>query len=182
MQEFVQWSLDAIRAKGATYSWIEEIRFEWATPTAKTLSSILEGKTVIIIVDEEREWFKEYILSNINNNFLQRPLVSVVSIDDICRKFKNVSLVSELDMIEDMINMAFNDEYIYWYIGRGDDKKADLPKRKSDSYLWIFDEDYQNSFRLNSYDKDVDIKLLQLYKIFDESLSCAIFGEVDVSI
>ena len=181
MQEFIHWSLDAIRAKGANYSWMEELRFEWATPTAKLLASILEGKTIILITDEEREWFKEYILFNINKDLNQRPLIPLVSIDAVCRKFSHINSSIELDMLDDMIKLSYQDNYIFWYIGKGDDKNADIAKRKSDSYLWLFDEDYQNSFKLSSYDSELDIKLLQLYKLFDDAINASMFGEVDVT-
>ena len=68
-----------------------------------------------------------------------------------------------LDILAHEINLSLKDDYFFWYIGSGDDKKADIAKRKDTSYLWIFDEDYVNSFNLKSYDKHLDIKLLQVY-------------------
>ena len=43
------------------------------------------------------------------------------------------------------------------------------------------DEDFNNAFKLRSYDTSLDIKLLQLYKLFNASLNASMFGEVDVS-
>ena len=45
----------------------------------------------------------------------------------------------------------------------------------------MFDEDFNNAFTLKSYDKTLDIKLLQLYRLFDSSLNATMFGEVDAS-
>jgi len=37
-----------------------------------------------------------------------------------------------------------------------------------------------NSFTLKSYDEMIDIKLLQLFRLFDKTLGAALFAEVDV--
>jgi hypothetical protein len=42
------------------------------------------------------------------------------------------------------------------------------------------DEEVENSFSLRSGDEMLDIKLLQLYKLFDLTLSQALFGELDL--
>jgi len=42
------------------------------------------------------------------------------------------------------------------------------------------DEEVENSFLLRSSDEMLDIKLLQLYKLFDRTLSQALFGELDL--
>ncbi len=181
MQDFAQWSLDAIREEGASLSWLEEIRFEWVIPTSACLYEILSGKTVILITDGKREWFEKYILHSINTEKLERPLVPIMNIESIYPHYDHISGGEMIDMLEDMIRLSFKENYIFWYIGRGEDKRADIAKRRDDSYFWIFDEDYQNSFKFNSYDTHLDIKLLQLYNLFDQSLSAAMFGEVDVT-
>ncbi len=79
-----------------------------------------------------------------------------------------------------MISLSYKDNYLFWYIGSGDDKRSDIAKRRENSYFWIFDEDFHNAFKLKSYDTYLDIKLLQLYKLFNASLNAAMFGEVDV--
>ena len=181
MQDFVQWSLDAIREEGASLSWLEELRFDWVIPTASCLNELLNGKTIIIITDKKRKWFERYILTHINLEKTFRPLIPIISIDDIFSHYNSIDSVDMIDMLDDMIKLSFKDNYIFWYIGRGEDKRADMAKRRDDSYFWIFDEDYQNSFKLNSHDSHLDIKLLQLYRLFDLSLNAAIFGDIDVS-
>jgi hypothetical protein len=42
------------------------------------------------------------------------------------------------------------------------------------------DEEVQNSFALRTSDPLLDIKLLQLYKLFDNTLSAALFGDLDL--
>jgi len=179
MSDFAQWSLDAIREKGGSLSWLEEYRFEWSKTTAYALEQILNGKTIILITDEKRKWFENYILSSMNGLLLERPLIPIISIDNIYTHFNNVSGGEMIDIIDDMIALSYKNDYFFWYIGKGDDKRSDIAKRKDESYFWIFDEDFNNAFTLKSYDLDLDIKLLQLYKLFDASLNAAMFGEVD---
>jgi hypothetical protein len=95
--------------------------------------------------------------------------------------YNGVSGGEMIEIVEDMITLSHKDDYFFWYIGKGDDKRADIAKRKDNSYMWIFDEDFHNAFTLKSYDKDLDIKLLQLYKLLDASLNATMFGEVDVT-
>ena len=181
MSDFAQWSLDAIREEGGCFSWLEEQRFDWTTTTSQALEQILSGKTVILITDEKRKWLETYILDFLNTAQMDRPLLPILSIDSIYKHYNNVSGGEMIDMVEDMISLSYKEDYFFWYIGRGGDKRADIAKRKDTSYFWIFDEDYINAFTLKSYDKLLDIKLLQLYRLFNASLSAAMFGEVDVN-
>ncbi len=179
--DFAQWSLDVIREDGASLSWLEEQRFEWTNPLSLALEYILNGKTVILITDEKRKWLETYILSTINSTNLDRPLIPIVSMESLYPHYGNISGGEIIDVIEDMISLSYKDDCFFWYIGKGDDKRADIAKRRDSSYFWIFDEDVHNAFRLKSYDRMLDIKLLQLYKVFDASLNATMFGEVDVS-
>ena len=181
MQEFAQWSLDTLREEGASLSWLEENRFDWATTTSLALEQILDGKTIVLITDDKRKWLEKYILSSINSPSLERPLLPIVSIDSLFAHYDKTSGGEMIDILEDMIQLSFKDNYFFWYIGSGDDKRADIAKRKDSSYFWIFDEEYSNSFMLKSYDKNLDVKLLQIYRQFDLSLNASLFGEVDVT-
>ena len=178
--DFAQWSLDAIRDEDGALSWLEEQRFNWATTTSSTLSDVLAGKTIILITDEKRKWFENYILSSINNDKIDRPILPILSIDSLYPHYNNINGGEMIDVLDDMISLSYKDNYIFWYIGSGDDKRSDIAKRKDSSYFWIFDEDFQNAFTMKSYDSHLDIKLLQLYRLFNSSLNAAMFGEVDV--
>lgn len=180
-RDFDQWSLDAIREEGATLAWLEEQRFDWTTTTAFALEQILSGKTIILITDAKRKWLEQYILSNINGIALERPPIAVMSIDTIYPHYDSVSGGEMIDMVDDMIAQSFKGDYFFWYIGKGEDKRSDIAKRQDNSYFWIFDEDFNNAFTLHSYDTMLDIKLLQLYKLFNTSLNATMFGEVDAS-
>ncbi|QSZ42498.1 hypothetical protein GJV85_10375 [Sulfurimonas aquatica] len=179
--EFAQWSLDAIREEGGSLSWLEEQRFEWSKTTAFALEKVLQAKTIILVTDEKRKWVENYILSSINGSTQERPLIPIVSIDSICRHYDSVSGGEMIAVVDDMLSLSYKNDYFFWYIGSGDDKRADIAKRRDDSYFWIFDEDFNNSFTLKSYDTHLDIKLLQLYRLFNSSLNATMFGEVDAS-
>lgn len=181
MVDFAQWSLDAIREEGGSLSWLEEYRFEWAKTTALALEQILNGKTIILITDEKRRWLENYIITSLNSVSMERPLVPIISIDSLYAHYNMISGGDMLDIVDGMISLSYKDDYFFWYIGKGEDKRSDIAKRKDDSYFWMFDEDFNNAFTLKSYDKHLDIKLLQIYKLFDSSLNAAMFGEVDAS-
>jgi len=179
--DFAQWSLDAIREEGASLSWLEEQRFEWSKTTAYALEQILQGKTIILITDEKHKWLETYILSSVNTQQLERPLIPIISIDNICVHYNSINGGDMIDVVDDMISLSYKEDCFFWYIGKGNDKRCDIAKRKDNSYYWMFDEDFNNAFTLKSYDKDLDIKLLQLYRLFDASLNATMFGEVDAS-
>ena len=179
--DFAQWTLDAIREEGGSLSWLEEHRFEWSKTTAFALEQVLNAKTIILITDEKRKWLEQYILTSLNTASLERPLIPIISIDNLCVHYNSVSGGEMIDVVDDMISLSYKEDYFFWYIGKGDDKRSDIAKRKDNSYFWMFDEDFNNAFTLKSYDKTLDIKLLQLYRLFDSSLNAAMFGEVDAS-
>ena len=83
-------------------------------------------------------------------------------------------------MISDMLDIAYKGEYFFWYIGRGDDRRADIAKRNANSLLWIMDERFQNALVLRSHDRLIDIKLLQLYHLLNKTLNAVLFGEINV--
>ena len=179
--DFAQWSLDAIRDEDGALSWLEEQRFNWATTSALALCQMLEGKTIILITDEKRKWFENYILSSINSSKIDRPILPIVSLDSIYQHYNSISGGEMIDILDNMISLSYKEDYFFWYIGSGDDKRSDIAKRRDNSYFWIFDEEFHSSFTMKSYDEYLDIKLLQLYKLFNSSLNAAMFGEVDVN-
>ena len=179
MNSFEKWTLDAIRSDGASLSWLEEHRFEWTTVAELAISQIIEGKTIILITDRERKWFEHYIITSINKISSDRPIIPIVSIDNLYALYDEVSSGKMIDMIDDMLSISFKEDYFFWYIGKGDDRRVDIAKRKDNSFLWVFDEDFHNAFTMKSYDSQLDIKLLQLFSLFNISLSAVLFGEVD---
>ncbi len=160
-------------------SWLEESRFEWTATIAHALKQVIAGKSIVIVTDTDRQWFGHYIINTINKAVTERPMISVTRIESLYPNYSNINSDS-LEMLEDMRSLSYKDDYFFWYIGRGNDKAADLPKNQDQSFLWLMDEDFQNAFTMRSYDPLIDIKLLQLYRQLDKSLNAVLFGEVNV--
>ncbi|MEW5831305.1 MAG: HobA family DNA replication regulator [Campylobacterota bacterium] len=180
MRRFDQWTLDSIRSEGAAMSWFEEQRFEWTPAVANALEQVMEGKSIVLITDHDRKWFAHYITSSLNKRMQDRPMIPIVCIDALFPHYDHISGGEAIDTLTDMLDITFKGEYFFWYVGRGDERRADIAKRNASSLLWIMDESFQNAVRLRSFDPLIDIKLLQLYRLFDKTLGAMLFGEIDV--
>jgi len=180
MQEFTNWTVKTIREDRLIGSWLEERKFDWIPLVAKTINNIIDkGKSVLIITDEERAWFKEYILSNINNYKKSRPYLPFFDFNSfICNH--QVSSREETQLIKDMLDISFPNGYIFWYIGRGQNKFANIAKISHNSFLWIFDEDIQKSFELSSKDEALDFKLIQMYRLFDKTIEAVLTAQIEI--
>jgi len=180
MQELLKWTLETIRSENSDFSWMEEYRSEWAPLVKSAVSQILEGKTVLLITDEHLIWFERYILNAVNNLRKNRPLLPIYSLKDSFPNLKSIHSTQEIQLLEDMFDISYPNGYLIWYIGKGDHPYTKIAYRNEDSFLWILDEKVQNSFSFRSLDPLLDIKLLQLYKLFDATLSATLFGDLDL--
>lgn len=180
MQQLLKWTLEAIRSDEAMMSWLEEQRFEWTAAAGQAIRQIVDGRTIILVTDHERKWFSSYITSSLNKPILDRPIMPIICLDQIYPYYDTITGGEKIDMLTDMLSMSYGEEYFFWYVGKGDDRRADIAKREDSSFLWIMDEDFQNAFPLSSYDKLLDIKLLHLYRVFDKTLNAVLYGEVDI--
>ena len=182
MQQFSKWTLESIRSEGAMLNWLEELRFPWTATVAQAVKQIVEGKTVVLVTDLERKWFEHYITSSYNKPSLDRPMIPMVCLDKLYPHYDNITGGEMIDMLDGMLELAFKGDYFFWYIGKGDDRRADMAKRSDSSLLWLMDEDFQNAMPLHSYDPAIDVKLVQLYRLFDTTLNAVLFGEIDVDV
>lgn len=180
MRQFDQWTLESIRSVGASMSWFEEQRFEWTPALANAMDQIMGGKSIVLISDHDRKWFAHYITSSLNKRAQDRPMIPIVCIDALYPHYDHISGGESIDTLSDMLDITFKGEYFFWYIGRGDDRRADIAKRNANSLLWIMDERFQNALVLRSHDELIDIKLLQLYRLFNKTLGAVLFGEINV--
>ena len=180
MNQLQEWTLDTIRNDDPMMSWLEERRFDFVPPTQSSIEQMMQGATVVLITDNERAWFGNYILQNMNAPSQTRPLLPIVNIDSLYPHFNLTRGAEGLDMLEDMLSLSYGENYFFWYVGKGDDSRADIAKRNDKSMLWVLDEEVQNAFMLHSFDKLLDIKLLHLYRLFDKTLSSALFGEIEL--
>jgi len=180
MQALLKWTLNTIREEDSCFSWMEEYRYEWAPLVKSAVAQSIEGKTVLILTDKEREWFGSYILNNINNLDKNRPLLPFYPLIDCFPNLQNIYNSKNIELLEDMLEISYPNGYYIWYIGKGDHPYTKIAYRNDDSFLWILDEEVQNAFTLRSKDNLLDIKLLQLFKLFDNTLSVTLFGDLDL--
>ncbi len=180
MRQFDQWTLESIRSEGASMSWFEQHRFAWTPPIANAMDQIMGGKTIVLITDHDRRWFAHYITAFLNKRLQDRPMIPIVCIDALYPHFDYISGGEAIDTLSDMLDLGFKNDYFFWYVGRGDDRRADIAKRSTNSLLWVMNENFQNALILQSHDPLIDIKLLQLYRLFDKTLNAVLFGEINV--
>lgn len=179
MQQLLKWTLETIREEDC-FSWMEEHRYEWAPLVKSAVDQMLEGKTVLLLTDVPRKWFGKYVLENVNDLQKNRPLLPVFPMAKMFPSLGALSSTQEMQLFEDMLDLAYPNGYFIWYIGKGNHPFTKLAYRCEDSFLWIMDEEVENSFSLRSSDEMLDIKLLQLYRLFDKTLTEALFGELDI--
>jgi len=181
LQEFTNWTVKTIREDRLITSWMEERKFDWIPLVSKIITNIIDnGKTVLVVTDEPRSWFLTYILSKINEDKNARPLLPFLDFACVSKNFSSISKDSDVELIKDMLDLSFPNGYIFWYIGKSHSKSAILPKVSKNSFLWLFDEDVPNSFTLKSTDETLDMKLLQLYRLFNKTLDAALFAQIEV--
>lgn len=180
MQKFLKWTLDTIRKDGSMMSWMEEKRFEWVPLCASVLKNLMDGQTIILITDDDRDWFSNYALKTINSGDKSRPLLSFVSIKTFFPNINQIKTKEDIELLEDMLTQSFLNGHTFFYIGKSNDIKMQLAKRNDASFMWVLDEHLQNSFYLSSSDDMLDIKLIQLFRLLDKSIDAVLFAEVDL--
>jgi len=182
MQQLLSWTLQTIRNEESCFSWMEEYRFDWAPIVKRAIEQIVDGKTALIITDEETKWFSNYLLSHINNLSNARPLLPFYQLPKCFPNLSSIKSTQEIEILEDMLDISYPNGYFVWYIGKGNHPYTKIAYRNQDNFLWIIDDEIENSFAFKSIDKNLDIKLLQLYKLFDATLEAVLFGELDLEI
>jgi hypothetical protein len=181
VQEFLNWTIDTIREDKLLGSWLEEKKYEWTPLVAKSLQGIFDyGVSVLIVTDNDRQWFLEYILSNINSNKNNRPYLPFYDFRSCYASVDTLKSDDEVALVKDMLNISFPNGYVFWYIGRSQHVRATLPKVEKHSFLWLLDEERQDSFNLKSSDDALDMKLLQMFRLYNKTISATLFGEISI--
>ncbi len=177
---FSDWTLEAIREEGASFSWMEEHRFNWIPQVQHALNNILNGYSVIVVTDREFKWFSEYIVDRINQLNKNRPFIPIYNIDCLFPSAYNLNDASELDTLYDMFDISFSNGYLFWYIGSGRHKHYENIEQNKGSIIWRLNHETEGLFSLNRNDPLIDIKLIQSFNLFDKALDGALIGEVEV--
>lgn len=180
IKDFSSWTLEKIREEGSSMSWMEERRFDWVPLAATAIEGLINAQTYLLITDKKREWFSRYILSRLNSYDGHRPLLPIISLGTVFPYIDKLKDDEQMSVLEDMLSLSFPTGYSFFYIGSGNDHRAQIAKRKDNSFSWLIDESEQNSFYFDGNDENLDIKLIQLITLFDKSIDAILFSEVDV--
>ncbi|NLK66249.1 MAG: hypothetical protein GX282_02110 [Campylobacteraceae bacterium] len=178
MKDLYIWSLDKIRKDSSMSVWMEERRDEWTPLISSKIKLLLEGSAFIVFCDEERAWFEEYFLLNINRSDNARPILPFFSLKSMFKNLDEINTREGTALLEDMLTLAFPNGYIFFYVGRGNNVLANIAKGSENSLMWLVDERAENAFYMDGSDDALDIKFIQLFKLFDASVSAALFDEV----
>ncbi len=180
MQRLLDWTLQTIRKEASDFSWMEEYRYDWTPLVESATSKILQGQSVLVITDDDNHWFGDYVSTKINMFQNNRPLLPFYLLKSLFPNLSSVTSTQDLELLEDMLDISYPDGYFIWYIGRGDHPYTKLAYRSDESFLWMIDEVMPNSFPLRGSDTLHDIKLLQLFKLFNQTIDAALFGELEL--
>jgi len=181
VQEFLNWTVDTIRQDRLISPWLEEKKYEWVPLVSKSIVNLFEKSySVLVVTDNPRDWFLKYILTNINSLKKNRPFLPFYNFKFFYKDLDSVKTENEMNLIKDMLDISFPNGYFFWYIGKSNDVKAILPKFSKNSFLWILDEEIQDAFNLKSADEALDMKLLQMFRLYDKTLSANLFAQIDV--
>jgi hypothetical protein len=181
LQEFTNWTIDTIREDKILSSWLEEKKYDWIPLVAKSIINIIDKQqSILIITDDERDWFGQYIMSNINAAKNCRPLLPFYDFKTFTNHITSIKTESDIELVKDMLSISFPNGYSFWYIGRGQSPNANIAKISKNSLLWLFDEEIPNSFSLRSDDEWLDMKLLQMFHLYNKTISASLFAQIDV--
>ncbi|MDO7253670.1 HobA family DNA replication regulator [Helicobacter cappadocius] len=175
--EISDWMLKAIREESESVAmmsgWLEMERYQWVSMTSRTIGHILNGGTLLVCTDEDRQWFGKYIVSSINRlGGKSRPILPVFNFTDLLPK-----VFKENSLINDALDISYKD-YMFWYIGKTGNPLANLAFSRENGFFWIFDDSIQDGLTLSSLDTMIDYKLIQLFRIFEKTLFDALFGKI----
>ncbi|WP_121021611.1 HobA family DNA replication regulator [Helicobacter vulpis] len=142
--------------------------YDWGE-FSKSVRHILEGGSVLLCVDKERTWFKHYVLAHLNAKKL-RPLVPIV--DGFFGYPSLLQDTQEWPLVSDLLDLTYRN-YMFWYVGKG----GDLSKWVSSKahFLWLLDTE---DGLLRAQDPLLDLKLLQLYRVFESVLFESMLGQL----
>jgi hypothetical protein len=177
-QPLIPWINNIIKKNGILRGWIEERKFDWVSHMAPALKSLLHnGGTILIISDNQYNWFVEYILTNINSSVNKRPFLPFYNLNTFCSTI-NSGKKMDIELIKNMLLISFPKDYSIWYIGKISDKKSKLINlSKNRPIIWSVDED-KDSFLIPK--ENQDMRLLQLFKLLNLTIDGIMFNEIDL--
>jgi hypothetical protein len=180
MQALLNWTLEVIREDHSDFSWMEELRFDWTPLVKSALEKMVAGQTVLIVTDDKRKWFSKYIRNAVNCPDKGRPFLPIYDLQSCFPSLQSVRDNQDMDLLEDMLDISFPNGYFIWYIGDSKYTYTKISFRNDENFLWVMNDQVPNSFPFRDSDPLLDIKLIQLYKLFDKTVEAVLCGEVDI--
>jgi hypothetical protein len=181
-QRFLNWLGNTIRQEEFIDSWLDSRKSELLPFFSNTITNVLNGGTIIVLTDSDRDWFLKYIISSINHRHQNRPMLPFVDLHALVPDINKLDTDMDVEYIRDYLDIFLPNGYQFMYIGKAQDKRIKLAKSQEDSFLIAFDDELPQSFYLSSLDHSLDIKLMQVFKLFNITISEALFGNIDISI
>jgi hypothetical protein len=181
-QKFLNWLGNTIRQEDFIGPWIDVRKSELLPFFSNTITNVLNGVTIIVITDSDREWFLKYIMTTVNHKYQNRPMLPFVDLQSLVPDINKVDTDMDIEYIIDYLDICFPNDYQFFYIGKAQDKRIKITRSKEDNFLIAFDDELPQSFYLHSLDESLDIKLMQLFKLFNMTISETLFGNIDVSL
>lgn len=177
MQDLLKFNIELMQNDPAL-SWLFEQKECWNALLTQNLRTLLEGNTFVLFCDHKRNWFERYFLSRINSLGGDRPFLPFYSLSNLYPNLEQIKTSEEMALLSDLLSISFPNGFTYFYIGEPNTSFADIAKTSDESYIWLIGEDTPNMFCLESDDKNLDIKLIKLFEIFNKSIDAALFNEV----
>ncbi len=181
MPSLLEWTLGVIREEPSDFSWMEEHRYDWVPLAKGVLERIVDGQAVLLLTDPQRRWFERYILNAVNAPNKERPFLPIHSLGSLFPHLQEIDTNERVALLEDMLEIAYPQGHLVWYIGEGNHPYTKIAYRNEENFLWLINEELSGSFVLRDTDPLLDIKLLQLYRLFDKSIEATLYGQVELS-
>lgn len=180
-QEFINWTIETIRKDKLLGAWLEERKFDWVPLISKAVSNVIDkNKSVLIITDDDHEWYKHYILTHINKKSLGRPYLPFYSFDSFISHIDDIKTEDDIQLIHDLLQNSFPNGYFFWYIGKSQSMRANLAKMSKQPLLWIMDEELSNSFFLDSQEEALPVRLFNMFRLFNKTIEAVLFAQIDI--
>ena len=186
MENLSNWMLKTIREdekKGIMSSWLEEKRFMLLPIMARSIAHLIKGGSIIVLTDQQHEWFGDYIIAHINQYHTGRPffpIVKMASLSEMIDHSTKKEGMQGFKLIYDMLDMVYED-YIFWYIGKKN-VRADFALNRANGFYWILDDTLSDAFCFKSTDEKLDYKLLNLFKLFERAILGAMFNKISLEV
>lgn len=184
METISDWLLKTIRkdeTSGIMNGWIEEVRFEILPQMSRTIEHLLGGGSLILLNDEQRSWFGEYVTTHINQPHKGRaffPIIQIKHLTDMIDSHAKEGSMRGFEPIYNMLDMMYPN-YKFWYVGKKN-ARADFARGKNEGWHWIFDE--LQYCGLKSTDEHLDYKLINLFKLFEQAIVNAMLQKISLDI